>query len=348
MGRDWHGVERCYWPKALMFLSVDVVGSTALKQTRIPDIRDQIVPDNTLWFNVIQSFYNETVSGFVREFDRAVQFDRGRKPWMAGIKRPVFWKTIGDEVLFWMEVSDCRQVQVYLNAWIRVMDGLREMLRKSSPQLDVKCTAWVAQLPWRNKVIVSSRSGRGFGSEDRPDRALDAMRRFFEQVDQESVRAEDGDDAFCAADLVADFIGPGIDIGFRLAARATARRFIISADVAYMLATAEARGRCRTDFKVHYEGLQQLQGALGGFEYPIFWIDMTSGLAIDAYGRDLQQRSTCKAKDILQFCELFYDERSNYLYRPFLVSDTEDYLVDAPGWYAEAHLKMLREAAIIP
>lgn len=345
MDAIWTKWEPCFWPKALMFLSVDVVGSTALKQTTIPRLKSDVVPDNSAWFNLIQLFYEQTLTRVFREYHRATDYQQ-EKPFVQTMKRPVFWKTIGDEVLLWIEVSDCRQVPIYLSAWKLAIEGLRKDLRAVNPRLDVKCAAWVAQVPWRNKLLVSSRTGRALGASRRPDHSLQLMKQFFAAVEEEESQIETSD-GFCGTDLVADFIGPGIDIGFRLAKFASARRFIISADVAYMLATAIEEGEDAGKLSIQYEGLQQLAGTMGGLEYPIFWIDMAEKRkTIDAFGPDLRRREPCETEDVLAFCKLFYGERSNYLYTPFLVSETERCLTEPPQWYVEAHLQMLREAGI--
>ena len=65
-----------------------------------------------------------------------------------------------------------------------------------------------------------------------------------------------------------DFVGPLIDIGFRLSKFASLRKFVISADLAWLIT---AQGDAAMPF--HYDGRESLKGVLNDQPYPIFWID---------------------------------------------------------------------------
>jgi hypothetical protein len=146
-------------------------------------------------------------------------------------------------------------------------------------------------------------------------------------------------------DLIPDFVGPGLDIGFRLAEQASQRRFVVSTDVIYMLAKTATSLDMRPDLiKIHFEGLQLLKGVLQGLEYPIFWIDMAQPDDIYSYGNDLQKRNLCRPGEVEGFMKQFYHQRHNYMYAPFIVSETEEILRDYPAWYYREHNKMLRKA----
>jgi len=326
---DWDAWPDNLRPKFRLFLSGDVVGSTSLKQTVIKDHAGNSVPDNSQWFETIQSFYILIVDRFFDEFER---LKRSQARHLATMAKPVVWKTVGDEVLFWMDVSDSRQVRHYLTAWIAAVKSVKVELQRTNARLDIKSTGWMAHFPWRNKMIFSSRQGfTGAEMDGIRDNNLQLMNTYLSRTPDENF------------DLVADFVGPGIDIGFRLTAQASSRKFIISLDIAYMLALVSRRERIDLELSVHFDGLQQFKGVLGGLEYPVFWIDVGTSYAIDSYGSDLVKRTRCDAVNLVDFCHSFYEERSNYLYRPFIVSATEKYLKRAPDWYADEHVAMLNK-----
>lgn len=329
----WDEWPSALHPKELMFFSADVVGSTSLKQRTIKTENGIVIPDNTPWFELIQRFYINAVSYFLQEFEG--HQPQRRFPHLKSMVEPKIWKTIGDEILFWVEISDTRQVIEYLKLWIACVERLRkEDIQEEDARLDVKCSAWIAHFPWRNKIIFSSPTGfTGAELDGKKDNNLELMKAYFEGATDK---------------LQPDFVGPGIDIGFRLAAQSNQRRFVISTDIAYMIAATARRLGRHLDVRVHFEGLQILKGVLGGLEYPVFWIDMSEPEDIYTYGTDLETRALCDHAKILTFMGGFYEKRSNYMYRPFIVSETEEILTDEPPWYRKAHEEMLRAAGFSP
>ena len=86
-----------------------------------------------------------------------------------------------------------------------------------------------------------------------------------------------------------------------------------------------------------------MKGVLQGLEYPIFWLDMSAPDDIYAYVNDLQKRFLCSPDDVIKFMGHFYHQRRNYMYAPFIVSDTETILSSWPDWYYDEHNKMLSD-----
>lgn len=322
-------------PKELMFFSIDVVGSTAMKQTTVP-AGDAVVPDNTEWFKDIQSFYIRSVSTFFEAIKKVKKEDKSK--YVKNMKDPRLWKTQGDEVLFWVEITDTRQVVIFIDQWKETIETLRKSL--SDRDLDFKSTVWIAHFPWRNKMIFTSGSGtRDTDLDGSEDRNLQLAQTYFRQI-----YSKPSTNTF---QLIPDFVGPGVDIGFRLAAQATQRRLVISTDVVYMLAVgALAMRRSIKNLPIHFEGMHILRGVLGGLEYPLFWIDMIDQKDIYSYSHDLGRRSACTAETIVEFMGQFYHQRHNYLYEPFVVSETEQLLKQAPQWYIDAHRNMLTRETV--
>ena len=315
-------------PKMRLFFSIDIVGSTALKQETRAISAGRMV-DNSHWFDAIQRFYTTVVDAFRTECAKTPD----RLPVGLLPPRPVVWKTAGDEVLFWLELTDSRLISHCINAWKATAETVRDGLRRINGRLDVKCTMWSAHFPWRNKMIYLSTSGSA------GLKGGDNLRTLVEHAD----RDPDGPSSF-----IPDFIGPGIDIGFRLASYATSRRFVISAEIAYILAVASIGERHFHDLNIFYDGKHAFKGILGGTDYPVFWIDMTAKGHTDAYERDLAGRTVCTDVGISKFLDAFYDETTNYLYRPFIATPSERYLTMRPAWYDAVHREMLESASLAP
>lgn len=69
-----------------------------------------------------------------------------------------------------------------------------------------------------------------------------------------------------------DFIGPSIDIGFRLTQFATKNKLVISLEVAYILCLSNHSFLNLKD--IYFEGERELKGALDDKPYPVFWLKM--------------------------------------------------------------------------
>lgn len=74
-----------------------------------------------------------------------------------------------------------------------------------------------------------------------------------------------------------DFIGPSMDLGFRIAKFSDERRFILSADLAFMLVHALTRTELERNsklIKLFLHGREPLRGVIDSRPYPIVWMDM--------------------------------------------------------------------------
>lgn len=306
-------------PQMLMFLSADIVGSTALKQSPPDASHTPHIPGGEQWFSTIQGFYIEAVKSFVGCWKCASEGAAKRRGTLYG-DEPLLWKTIGDEIVFRKTISNHRQVATTLNCWKRSVGTIREFLKGKDPRLDVKCTAWIAEFPVQNKMVIGPTSEIA----DRLDaNNLETVGRTLAKHFSNPSRTV----------FRLDFVGPAIDVGFRLAGLSTSRKFIISIDVAYLLSLSMDKNAPR----VFYDGMTYLKGVLGGLEYPIFWIDMSINNSIDKAEDKLIARTECDRDDMIDFCNTFYEERANYTTAPFILGDSELDLADEPPWYAEAH-----------
>ncbi|MEQ1725619.1 MAG: hypothetical protein ABL882_06810 [Sphingopyxis sp.] len=322
LGEDVKAKEDLHYPRHLLILSADIVGSTALKQNAgfSPHALETILSDKTLnenqkkdavkkiekWFEVLRYFYTESTNIFNKEFRDLINnvdaHDVG--------DTPTLWKTVGDEVLFYKNVTKPAQISNTVIAWRRAMQHLRAGLKAHEQRLDIKCTAWLAEFPVENKILIAP-SGSMSGAS-----ACSIAQTF-----DEKMRLCNG-----------DFVGPSIDIGFRLAALSTSRKFMISLDVAYFLATVSG-----DDISIHYDGRQYFKGVAGGVEYPTFWIDMGEKDTLDRKEDGLLNRSLCADRDVKEFCQKFYDDKDNPSFAPFLFSERVPAKINLSQSYVEAY-----------
>ncbi|GGA60854.1 hypothetical protein GCM10011395_34010 [Sphingomonas psychrolutea] len=316
-------------PRLRLFLSADIVGSTALKQSPFAQSK---VDQRASWFSKIQGFYFEAHRAFRKEFDdhRASSVDDA----LVG-PDPELWKTIGDEVLFIKELSDHRQLIYTLRCWMRAVDSMRSFIKKGNSRLDVKCTAWIAGFPFRNSEVAVE-SGASPSSSGSGDWFLESGKIL------NRIYAKEPD-----VDAIVDYIGPSIDIGFRLSQFSSSRKFIISVDIAYILAIANP-GQMVKDpvFAVYYDQSDILKGVLGGLRYPVFWLDLSPSDSLDRYEDTLTGLAAVDRDRLREYCNGFYDEYTAYTFPPFIVSKTEQQIRDKPPWYESDHSILVRNFTV--
>lgn len=280
-------------PKLRLFLSADVVGSTAYKQ------RDGA--DGSNWFTMVSSFYSQagaTLRSQWQWFESNLPEDD--RPEMLG-QVPELWKTIGDEVLFTKELKSSSQAVTALHVWIETLKGLRKVLQKFDPALDVKSTAWIADFPIRNREIV-------LGTDSDTEDDLDWLN------DRQLQECASG-----KSNLVCDYIGPSIDTGFRLSATATSRQLAVSIELAHMLSYEECQPRDKymigpaeiAPLQFRYDGRQALKGVLNGSPYPQLWVDTAPREAMNKAEDNLLRRAKPRADEIHAFTTAFIEKHAN-------------------------------------
>lgn len=319
-------------PRLRLFLSADIVGSTALKQTPLAATSDDILEQHSLWFTVIQGFYVEAAEAFATEWQRCQEKWNSEPLWFG--PPPRLWKTVGDEVLFEKVVTDHRQISVVLMCWTLALEKMRCFLKENGRRLDVKSTAWLAGFPVVNKEVVLN-----FAKTSQPSNpdsyftdAGKLLNSYYEDTESSLVRV--------------DYVGPAIDTGFRLTGYASARRLSISVGVAYALSkTVSTSAGPIKEFRVMFGGSTQLKGVLGGLNYPLFWIDLSDDGSLARCEDGLSGLSKTTKSDVQAYCEAFYDENGAYAFVPFIDLETEQQLKDRPAWYDGILIKMKKTFA---
>ena len=295
-----------------LFFSVDLVGSTSLKQGREKESLDEHAASSS-WFSAVGIFYS-AIPGKFRQAWSSIQ-ERLPDATLAG-DEPVFWKVLGDEILYYKEITDYRQVLIALDAWRTAVNAVRALIRKDFPSLDLKSAAWVANFPGPNFELAFRPDGPdpGTGSMLTERVNLESLHDFYE--------AKPRDQA--AGNLVLDFIGPSMDTGFRLAGLATPRKLVVSVGLAWMLArtvTDRALSRCTGEWFLYFDGGVPLKGVLGRSLYPVFWVDLAHDNPRLRLEDELLHRAAADPRKVAAYCEGAVERHEDYLFKPYIDPD---------------------------
>ncbi|WP_153468818.1 hypothetical protein [Komagataeibacter medellinensis] len=314
-------------PRLRLFLSADIVGSTSLKQTRMNvGAYDRHARQGPHWFSAIQGFYFEATQAFISEWT-------SRRDASANGERlygepPVFWKSVGDEVLFTKILTDYQQLATTLHCWIEAAVRMRTFLKAENPALDVKCTAWTAGFPFLNReVVLGNLKNGGDQIEDYYIASGELLNEYY--------RGKGG------KPVSIDYIGPSIDTGFRITSFSSGRKMVLSIDAVYLLSMTNFDGEiARIDLR--YEGSFPLKGVIGGAGYPIFWINMGAQDSLGVKEDRLKDERPCNREDIKEYCDAFYREHAHFLFRPFIRDDPNHIVSLRPVWYDDYHEKLIK------
>lgn len=337
-------------PKQILFLSADLVGSTALKQKkRKPEENRVHHPDTQEWASTIQFFFTRLNQCFDDQWSKqSEKIHALRDKKLVDVRlgtKPILWKMIGDELVYRKYVSHRHQVKQTIDIWIAAVEALYRQfdLELSNPEISIKCTAWIGEFPIQNKVLVGSQFSGQPGSIDGTAAARLAILHRYEYRP-----VGDG--------IEIDFIGPAIDIGFRLARKATPRKFILSIDTLFLYVLSELSGNITeageedegpAEASIYFDGSEPLPGVLGGLPYPIFWIDMASPQSSEVLTDAFVQRQPVKRRrEILNFCKAFYKEQRCYIDRPYIATDKSVAVMkidQKPDWYDAEREKLRRD-----
>lgn len=213
---DWH---------LRLFFSADLIGSTALKSTFVAD------SDVQEWPRFFREFYQDLPARFEKAYAHLPS------AWLAPGDRIRLWKTLGDEMLFEVEILRFQETLYHVWAFKRAISTFnREWADKP---LRLKGAAWLAGFPVTNVQVTITLPESCGGHRD-------------------------------------DFIGPSIDTGFRLSRLATDRKLMVSADLALMLMDA-VKELDAQKLVFYFDGWQHLRGVLGERPYPAIWVDLCDG-----------------------------------------------------------------------
>lgn len=201
------------------------------------------------WYKLIDYFY-DTLPAYFKSEEIGEKFK--------------IWKFIGDEVLFYSRINNSRdliKIPSEITSTIRkVTKAMHNKFNESCGLLSIKATAWSA--------IVSDKSG----SDDNDER--------YKHKNVLFKRIRGGNKEFPIT--IYDFIGPEIDLGFRLAkSNAKKNQVLLSAELTYMILdiinSLDDDPEIGEDFKISEKAkykimcIEELKGIWHRRKYPIIW-----------------------------------------------------------------------------
>lgn len=231
-----------------LFFSVDLVGSTAYKQTE------------HRWQPKFLSFYREFPQCLADSLRK--QKDNLRKG--TSLPKPVFWKAVGDELLYVCPVRNVAQVKMAVDAWLDAQAKYEENTLKKEKLQKTKGAVFAATFPGPDCMVAIPRD---------PGDQADSDRSVIELNDA-AVKKLAASNKMADDEYLLDFLGPSIDTGFRVIAQSTDRYFTMSLEAAW--AYSESTRATESEKKNHVVEFlceRQLKGVWGNRPYPIFVID---------------------------------------------------------------------------
>lgn len=126
-----------------------------------------------------------------------------------------------------------------------------------------------------------------------------------------------------------DYIGPYIDIGFRLSKFSSQMEMVISVDLAWLILTFLLNEKSfqneRDDLTLWLDKSEQMKGVLNGKSYPIIWIKCESSLE-DLEYQLLNPPNGNSGKEwkekLKKFCEAFINSTDDKIILPYIIGDS--------------------------
>jgi len=321
-----------------LFLSLDIVGSTEFKQASRGAGASRDIAD--AWVEPFLSFYQISVEQMDAQWARicgemaAIEPSNKSGRFVFGTP-PEFWKGAGDEVLFSREVLSPLDAMATVHTFLSVMKEHRARFAHKDVRLDVKGTAWLAGFPVNNAEAMLPAQ---FGALP-PGRLDEPVAENYRLLDLHRAGK-------VATGCQLDYVGPSVDLGFRLREHATPRRLVVSADLVWLLCRTHdscsdrERRRCRFLAIPHvgYDGRHGLKGILGGQPYPLLWIEADPDNGIDRAEDAILRRPLSghtpdrdRVDDIGRFCALFLNGRTPLQSRPYIGGCTDPEISAVPA-----------------
>ncbi|MFO1157308.1 MAG: hypothetical protein U1E60_00560 [Reyranellaceae bacterium] len=315
---------------------MDIVGSTDFKQSKSSEAEQ-----SHSWVPPFLLFYKRSVEqmaaqwkGIVAEM-KAVEPKNGSGRFRFG-EAPSFWKGAGDEVLFTKVVVSPFDAVASLHAMLAVMEQHRRDFadKALADRLAVKGCAWLGGFPINNVEIALSDTPDPISA----DIVLENQRELWRREHQRRRRG--------AGSERSDYIGPSIDLGFRLREHATTRRLVMSADLAWLLCVSHnsckpndfRRSRYLALPRVAYADRVELRGILGGERYPLLWIEAEPDAERDAdedYLLGVTQPDAAFVDRLKRFCENFLSGGSPLKMRPYIAGWRDPVIGRVPARHRE-------------
>jgi len=240
------------------------------------------------WMPVIRQFFDE-MQNLVRG---ALDLLRAESP-IAGALPPDLrvWKANGDEILFECRAMRLEEVVLAERAFRKAVGEFnRSVLESTNPdRRTVRGTGWAAGFPLRNRRLFFGLDGPG----ERPD-----------------------------------FIGPQIDLGFRLTKYDGHHPdlIVLSPELAWLLARAADANWSSGPLEppLLYHGHHTFKGIAGGTPVPVFCTDTLpeTELTTEDLLRGVARRPRCPRPSARRALETFLRSNPEWPLLPFIVGDS--------------------------
>lgn len=225
-----------------LFLSVDLSGSTAFKNSDSGEVRhDGAAPK---WVTVFQQFYTDFPALFRDEYHQQTNGTVGNDGC------PKLWKAVGDELVFCGRISNKKAGAVALSAFINTLHRYRKKLQDEDVNLNLKGAGWLAAFPEPNRAVQ-------LRLKDGDPDLLSASEALEHSADKSPFEY--------------DFLGKAIDTGFRVAGTAKPEQLVLSVQLARLLAstpTGSGFGHI-----IRFDRPKSLKGVNRDEPYPMLYID---------------------------------------------------------------------------
>jgi len=352
-------------PKTKIFLSVDLIGSTLDKQgeTHLSKRKRSGLPDNLLGksqycLSNITTFYRLFEKTYFEKWHSSLKSEfyvklcKGKSTLsdMADSeKAPQLFKIIGDELVFVVDVEELEEVLIHLSIW---MDSVREFQNITRDrEFSVKSTAWFAGFPLTNQEVVTLRNGLGETYEaafDAVESGLVFSHYYCLALAYGDINVPGKVGSLSMMHTTRDYVGPSMDIGFRLSEFSDAYKLAISVDLAYVISSAGINSsfvNYRSEkFQIHYAGRKSIKGLTEGEGYPIFWLKLSDEPQSDEneYFRSDYRNGPIKMDYVRNFAQNYFDqvhEKDGPIIAPFFSKSRYDDLNQPePGFYESLEL----------
>lgn len=297
-----------------LFLSVDLVGSTAFKVRNSEPARER--SPNPAWVDHIRHFYRRFPDYVHRAFDKIEKPDHWQE---VKYLRPSVWKTVGDEIIFCTTVHCLDHLAVCFKSFLRALEDYGKYLdaAKDLP-LDVKAYGWIAAFPFPNvtvRVFDPPPAGLPDGTDLQPELTDEAHELAADKEPKEF-----------------DFLGKEIDAGFRAGRHCSADKLTMSLELAWLVTQCDNADPLK-GLHYTYGGRQQMKGVLNDRPYPIISIDVERS----ATRKKVRQKedkiwsfanSKPQADEFQEFLEAFMIDES--VQKPWLRRNSVDTTVQDP------------------
>jgi hypothetical protein len=256
-------------PRLRVFLSVDLIGSTQFKIAQNYGGGPARSHDDPNWWpNVLGEFYTDFQKEFLRNWTEFVELCQGWSEIRIG-DPPKLWKALGDELIFSKITEHVNEVWGIVQVWRKTLVDFKA--RWDHENLKFKSGAWIVGSPNRNWEVAFLRDPLTDDDilmmEDRVGYNFYLLNQYY--------------DASVKRKIDIDFIGTSMDCGFRLLGKADERKFVVSADLVYLLRFSQDHCQSQSKFrekykpiKYYFDGATELKGIdRYGVKYPVFWLD---------------------------------------------------------------------------